>query len=96
MVSSRYAKQLKSAHTDAYSEFTKMLIAARKNAGLTQQHLATLLSKPQSYISKYERGERRLDLIEFLCVAAILKIDTNSFISHLMPLTRSEVSANGD
>lgn len=42
----------------------QMLKHLRKHAGLTQLELASLLKKPQSYVSKYESGERRLDLIE--------------------------------
>ena len=45
-----------------------MLVAARKNAGLTQTQVAEALGKPQSYVAKYEGGERRLDVIEFLDV----------------------------
>lgn len=40
--------------------------AARKDSGITQQELARRLGKPQSYVSKAEMGERRLDVVEFL------------------------------
>ena len=40
------------------------LRAIRKNAGLTQNQLANKLDKPQSYVSKYELGERKLDFVE--------------------------------
>lgn len=40
--------------------------AAREAAGVTQQELARRLGKPQSYVSKAEMGERRLDVVEFL------------------------------
>lgn len=40
--------------------------AARKARGLTQQELARRLGKPQSYVSKAEIGERRLDVVEYL------------------------------
>lgn len=48
------------------------LVAARKAAGMTQQELATKLGRPQSFVAKYENGERRLDVIEFLMIAEIL------------------------
>jgi transcriptional regulator with XRE-family HTH domain len=66
---------LKSVYTDEYGEFLQIMIAARKQAGLTQQQLAELLSKPQSYVSKYERGERRLDVIEFLNIVKLLELN---------------------
>lgn len=40
--------------------------AARKASGVSQQELARRLGKPQSYVSKAEMGERRLDVVEFL------------------------------
>ena len=40
--------------------------AARETRGISQQELAKRLGKPQSYVSKAEMGERRLDVVEFL------------------------------
>lgn len=74
---------MKSIYTDEYGEFLKLIIAARKEAGLTQQQLAELLKKPQSYVSKYERGERRLDVIEFLIIAKVLELDPCHVLQHL-------------
>ena len=51
-------------HTPKYRAFLERLIAARKAACLTQEQVASSLSKPQSYVSKCEQGERRLDVIE--------------------------------
>ena len=48
---------------------------ARKKANLSQVELALRLKRPQSFVSKYERGERRLDVIEFRQVAVALGID---------------------
>ena len=42
------------------------LADARKCAGLTQQQLARRLCKPQSFVSNYERGQRRIDVLELL------------------------------
>ncbi|MDV6234682.1 helix-turn-helix transcriptional regulator [Leptospira ellisii] len=55
----------KSLHSKEAKIFCRNLIFARKEAGLTQSQLAKLLGEPQSYISKIESGERRLDVIEF-------------------------------
>jgi transcriptional regulator with XRE-family HTH domain len=61
--------------TDKAERFRKLLVAAREESGLTQVQVAGKLRKPQSYVSKIERGERRLDIIEFFELAEILKID---------------------
>ena len=51
------------------------MIAARKNADLTQANLAQALEKPQSFVAKYENGERRLDVIEFLLITRAIGAD---------------------
>ncbi|MEA5534542.1 helix-turn-helix transcriptional regulator [Crocosphaera sp. XPORK-15E] len=66
-----------------YRRFRELLIQARLEKNITQVELAKKLGKPQSYISKYERGERRLDLIEFLDIADALMIDPYEFIRQL-------------
>lgn len=73
----------KSVFTTEYDQFRRLLIEARKAAGLTQIDLALRLSRPQSFVSKFERGERRLDVIEFLDIAAALGVDPYSFLSQL-------------
>ena len=70
----------KSVFTERYERFRVLLIDARKNAGLTQVQLAAKLGCPQSYVSKYERGERRLDVVEFLDVADAIGIDATEFL----------------
>jgi transcriptional regulator with XRE-family HTH domain len=57
-----------------------MLIESRKGAGLTQADLSQRLKRPQSFVSKYERGERRLDVVEFGNVAKALGIDPLRFL----------------
>ena len=61
-----------------------LLIAARHAKGLTQATLAARLGKPQSYVAKYENGERRLDVIEFLDVAAAIGVDAAGLLDGLM------------
>jgi len=72
-----------SVFTKKYDVFRRLLIKARKEQKLTQQNLAQKLLKPQSFISKYESGERRLDLIEFIDVANALKINKSEFINQI-------------
>lgn len=66
---------MKSVYTKQYEHFLRCLIDARKEAGVTQQTLAVRLRKPQSFVSKYERRERRLDVIEFVSVARAVGVD---------------------
>lgn len=63
---------MKSTFTKEYAAFLAGLVEARKEKGLTQQAVATLLDKPQSFVSKYESGERRLDVVEFCHIAKVL------------------------
>ncbi len=71
-----------------------MLIAARKESGITQVEIAERLEKPQSYVSKYERGERRLDFAEFVTIACLLKIDINDFLnSYLAAISPMECAS---
>jgi transcriptional regulator with XRE-family HTH domain len=62
-------------HDPRYEIFRELLVELREQKGLTQVDVATQLGKPQSYVSKYERGERRLDVIEMLSIADVLEIN---------------------
>lgn len=73
----------KSVFTAEYDRFRQLLIEARKAAGLTQAELATKLARPQSFVSKVERGERRLDVVEFFEVARAIGIDPIDFLKKL-------------
>ena len=65
----------KSVHSPEQLALRELLIAARDRAGLTQQKLAKRLGKPQSFVAKYEGGERRLDVIEFIVIARAIGAD---------------------
>ena len=65
----------KSVHSAEQLALRELLIAARDKAGLTQQKLAKRLGKPQSFVAKYEGGERRLDVIEFVVIARAIGAD---------------------
>ena len=64
----------RSLHSREYESFRGLLVEARKKAGLSQAQLAARLSQPQSFASKFEGGERRLDVIEFKAIAEALNI----------------------
>ena len=65
----------KSVHSPDQAAFCELMVRARKAAGLTQQALALHLKKPQSFVAKYEGGERRLDVVEFIVIARALGAD---------------------
>ena len=48
---------------------------ARANAGLTQSQLAERLKRPQSFIAKYENGERRIEVVELVQIANAIGCD---------------------
>lgn len=72
-----------------YAAALDALVESRKAAGLTQQQLAGRLQKPQSFVSKYEHGERRLDIAEFLDIANAVGADPCRLIRQLISAERS-------
>ena len=68
----------------AYKEFLRVLVAARKEAEVSQVELAERLGKPQQFVSKYETAERRLDLVEFVAVARALKADPRDLFDRVL------------
>lgn len=70
-----------SLHSGKYQVFREMIVKIRKDSDITQVQLAKELGKPQSYISKIENGERRIDFTEFIEIAILLKIDIQEFIN---------------
>lgn len=69
-------------HSYKHGIFRTLLIEARKKSELTQVELAKRLNVPQSFVSKYEIGERRIDFIEFIEIAELLNIDLVEFIKN--------------
>ncbi|MCC7334114.1 MAG: helix-turn-helix transcriptional regulator [Pirellulaceae bacterium] len=72
-----------SVHTKRYRTLLQALIEARKAKKLSQADLAEMLGRVQTFVSKYERGERRLDVIEFIEVAEVLDMDIVRIIRKL-------------
>lgn len=74
---------LKSTHSASYRRMLDLLVQARKQAGITQQDLAVELHRPQSFVSKIELGERRLDVVEFLRVCRAVHADPHGIIQEI-------------
>ena len=64
----------KSIHTPAHLRLARLLREIRIDQGLRQIDVAERLEEPQSFVAKYEAGERRLDLVELDAVATSLGI----------------------
>lgn len=70
----------KSIYLKDYRNMIEKLKKARLGAGLKQEDVASKLEKPQSYVSKIERGERRLDIVELKKIAKIYNKNIIYFI----------------
>lgn len=70
----------KSTFTAEYRCFTRLLRATRERAGVTQVDLAKRLKQTQSYVSKVERGERRLDLVQLKWWCTALGTSVAAFV----------------
>lgn len=73
----------KSLRSKQHEQLIELLTEARKSAGLKQAQVAARLGRPQSFVAKYENGERRIDVVEFLAIAAVLKADPISILKRL-------------
>jgi transcriptional regulator with XRE-family HTH domain len=72
--------QAKTIHALEYQVLVESLRGARQRAKLTQEDLASRLGVDQSYVSKYERSERRLDVIELRAICQALNLEFLTFI----------------
>lgn len=71
----------KSIHTERQKRLVALLRTTREKAGLTQIQLARRLGKYKTYVSKYETGERQLDVVEFLAVAEALGLEPGKVLA---------------
>ena len=87
------AKTLRSSEQRVFLE---LLRAARKGAGLTQQALAEKLGRPQSFVAKYESGERRIDVVEFVALARALDVSPVALLRRFVEATSSAKDARAN
>lgn len=83
---------MRAAHNPNYIEFITRLRRARKTLGMSQHALAERLSRPQSFVSKVETCERRIDLIEAVEWCLVLGVS----LDQVMPPGLKDVLANTD
>jgi transcriptional regulator with XRE-family HTH domain len=74
----------KSVFTESYALLLEMLVRTRKEAGLSQVQLARKLKRPQPFVSYIERGERRIDVVEFYAIMRALGVDPERAFSELV------------
>jgi transcriptional regulator with XRE-family HTH domain len=65
----------KTVFSGAHQHLVDLLIAARRNANMTQTDLANLIGKDQKFVSLIERGQRRVDVLEFYVIAKAMGYD---------------------
>jgi transcriptional regulator with XRE-family HTH domain len=65
---------VRSSFTAEYEVCLAVLVETRKKADFTQQELADRLGKPQSFVAKYEKRQRRIDIAEFLMIMRVLGV----------------------
>jgi len=73
----------RSVHHPAYAELLSCLVEARKGAGLHQAQVAVRLGRPQSFVSKFEKGERRLDVIELIVLCGVLGVNPATILGRV-------------
>jgi transcriptional regulator with XRE-family HTH domain len=74
---------MKSELRQRYKKFASLLVEARKTAGLSQQEVADKIGRSQAYVSKIERGARKMDIMEFLELAEALKFNPATLLRKL-------------
>lgn len=82
----------KSVFTDAYRILLETIVAARKEAGVSQVELARRVGRAQPVISLIESGERRLDVVEFYVIARALGHDPGKLFSALVEKFPADVT----
>jgi transcriptional regulator with XRE-family HTH domain len=73
-----------SMHNTAADLLAKTVVELRKQAGMNQRDLATALGREQNYVARIETGQRRLDLIEWVQLLRVLRVDPQHEIVQIL------------
>lgn len=71
-------------HSPEHERLRALLVSKRLEKGYTQKKLSEYLKKPQSYVSKYEIGEKNIDVIEFIKISNALKEKPENIIKEYL------------
>lgn len=80
---SRAARRPNPVFSDEYGVVRDVLIEARHEAGLSQRALAARLGKTGSHVAMIERGQRRVDLLEFCRIAESLGVSADALVNRI-------------
>ncbi len=80
----------KSIHEEPYTALRAALKDARKKAGFNQAAVAKRLGRTQSYVAKYETGDRRLDVVEFVEVCRAVDADPSAVLNIVRAMLKGE------
>lgn len=83
----------KTIHSSAYALFLDLLKAQRESQGMTQQAIAAKMGTTQTFVSKCERGERRLDVFELYLWCKALEISMAAFVQNFDDAIQAKTSA---
>jgi transcriptional regulator with XRE-family HTH domain len=74
----------RSIHTAEHLALRELLVDARKKAGLAQHEVARRIDRPQSFVAKYEGGERRIEVVQFIAIARAMNQDPQRLFGRLL------------
>lgn len=77
---SRTGRVEKTLHSAGHARLVGLLVAARQRSRLTQAELATRLGTHQQFVSNYESGQRRIDLVELAAICGALGVKTTTMV----------------
>lgn len=80
-----FRRGLTGLHTDEHRRLVGELAALRRVAALTQDELGQRIGADQTYVAKYEKGRRRLDVVEFMRIVAALNADPVALLMKVWP-----------
>ena len=84
----------KTLRTFEHARLVALLRAERHRAGLTQHEVARRMGAPQSFVAKYEGGDRRLDLVKFIAIARAVEADPLDLLARMLEPLRADAAAN--